>query len=451
MYKEFCRLKISCFWIFRIIIFLASFLVFSEHAWAGKMFLEYKGQLSSEYTFYRGAFDLGDLDRDGKDEMVIADDLGGFHVYKLTPAGFETLWINEPLIDKGYIAAVKIMYKNQPNIKPQIFLLDSYGTLHQIRYTGYLFEEVAKYENYRPSGQSGRLVITGVGGGQRELLIAVPHADNQPIPSTPAGSTLSAFAGMKLFRIAHNGLEPLTENELSKLKDGEIYFIQELSAEDLEEIKLLGTNVSSMFSPKGAGSDRAGVADLDRDAILELLVSVSDPKRPIDKLEIYKEEGKSYTVKITLELPLMNEMLLGDIDGDGFTEIVGLTFDGEVLVYQWDPLTIKYKDGREISWEAPHREIDGMIWMSVGGFEALGCVLSEGASTLSLTRGNKKVILDKEKNLISCGGEVLLPNIPIEMTETIQYFPLFIVLECLGFFFSYDADQDTVILENVLD
>jgi hypothetical protein len=144
----------------------------------------------------------------------------------------------------------------------------------------------------------------------------------------------------------------------------------------------------------------------------------------------------------------MNEMHLGDIDGDGFNEIVGITFDGEVLIYQWDPLTVKLKDGSDLTWETPHREVNGIIWMSLGGFEALGCGTQEDARYLSVARGDHRVILDRTTGEIMCDGEVLLPDVPPEMLESTPFLPLLPALDCLGFFYSYYPDQNLVQLEN---
>ena len=414
--------------------------------WAGRMFLEYHGWLTPGYTFYRGAFDLGDLDRDGRAEMVIADDMGAFHVYKYTDEGFELIWISDPVVQDGYIVAVQIIHENVPRVMPQILLLDSSGTLHQFRYTGYLFEETATYENYRVPAGSGRLVVTNLGGNQRTVLIALKASQGT---SSQGALDIPGFSGMTLYKLTDAGLVELTDEELRTLKEGEIYMVQELSEDDVRQLQSLTAKIESMFQSSGVDSGRAGVADLDRDAILELLLAVSDPKRPIDRLEIYKEEGGIYTVKVTLELPLMNEMVLGDVDGDSFTEIVGLTFDGEVLVYQWDPLTIRRPDFTEVDWESPHREYNGMIWTSLGAFEALGCSLLEDSVTIRVSRKGRSVVLNRETHTLSCEGEVLLPDVPLEMFEKTPYFPLFLTLDCLGFLYSYYPEDYLVQLDSL--
>lgn len=423
---------------------------------AGHMFLEHKGELLSGYTFYRGVLDLGDLDRDGADEMVIADDRGGYHVYHFSPGGFVPMWVSDPIIQTGHIVDVKIMYEEFPGVMPHVLLLDSNGTLHEFRYTGYLFEETAVYEEYSPPGESGRLVVTDIGEGERAVLIALPKTEDgkeegeseEAVEEGAEGSNPDEsddWGAMIFYRLTSDGLVELAQEEIGQLEEGQVYFVQELTTTDVKELESLGSETASMFS--GSDEGRTGLADLDRDALLELLVAVSDPERPIDRLEIYKEEGDTYTVRITLELPLINEMLLGDVDADGFTEIVGLTYEGVVIVYQWDPLTVRLPDGVEIDWEAPHKQINDMIWMSLGGFESLGCLVEEEPDGLHVIRGDRVVRLDRVERSVMCGEEVLLPEVPDEILEAIPYLPLFSSLDCLGFLYTYDASEHLVEVE----
>jgi hypothetical protein len=445
---------------------------------AGHMFLEYRGELSDEYTFFRGAFDLGDLDDDGSDEMVIADDEGGFHVYHYTPAGFVPMWVSAPVVTDGHIVAVEIIHENLPGIMPKILLLDSKGTLHQIRYTGYIFEETATYEDYRPPGESGRIVVTDLGGDGRAVLIALPNvqrveersseveesetsAEESEAPieesETPAEETeapaedsdtseFQRWNGMTLYRLTASGLELLSEEELASLEEGEVYFVQELTPLDIEKLESLGSIAGRLYSGDQDDS-RIGIADLDRDALYELLVSMSDPQRPIDRLEVYSEHGGDFSMRITLELPLINQMVLGDVDGDGYTEIVGLTYDGVVLVYQYDPLTVRLADGTELEWENPHKDIDGTIWLSLGGFEELGCTAVEQPDRLELSLNDMMVVLDRTEHTIMCEDSVLFPDVPAEAYETVPYLPLFSTLECLGFLYTYDPEQNLVEVE----
>jgi len=426
---------------------------------AGHMFLEYRGELSEEYTFFRGAFDLGDLDDDGADEMVIADDEGGFHVYHFTPAGFVPMWVSTPVIYDGHIVAVETIHENLPGIMPKILLLDSKGTLHQIRFTGYIFEETATYEDYRAPGESGRIVITDLGGDGRAVLIALPHnksvAEDTPDDFEQTDGTIEesgsdgfgGWSGMILYRLTSTGIERLTEDELASLEEGEVYFVQELTALDIEKLESIGSIAGRLYSGDQDDTNRVGIADLDRDALYELLVSMSDPQRPIDRLEVYSEQGGDFSVRIALELPLINEMVLGDVDGDGYTEIVGLTYDGVVLVYQYDPLTVRLVDGTELEWENPHMNIDGAIWLSLGGFEALGCTIVQEPDRLEISLDDRLLVLDRTERTITCGDEILLPEVPAEAIETVPYLPLFSALECLGYLYTFDPDMNLVEVE----
>ncbi len=423
------------------------------------------------YTFFRGSFDLGDIDHDGIDEMVIGDDEGGYHVYRFTHAGFVPIWINDPIIEDGYIVAVEILHDNVPGIRPQILLLDSDGTLHQIQYNSYFFEETATYPDYRKPDESGRLVVTGIIGGAvgsmggRSVFIAIPDFAEEEIPPEDTEEIPDPeipdseipedeldeqgyeWFGMTLYRLTSEGLVELTDSEMAELQDGDVYFIQELNEYDINEIKSLGSDIAGVYPSVGYRSDRVGLADLDSDALLELLVSVGDPDRPIDRLEIYKNEGGEFMVKITLELPLLNEMVLGDVDGDGFTEIVGLTFDGEVLVYQYDPLTVELSDETGIDWDYPHKIIDETIWVSLSGFEKLGCTVVEGEESSEVRYGNLAVTIDRDENILRCGDEVLLDELPNDALEFVPYLPLLSTLECLGFHYTVDPDRDLVVVE----
>jgi hypothetical protein len=410
---------------------------------AGHMFLEYQGNLSDEYTYYRGAFDLGDLNHDGMDEMVIADDEGGFHVYRYTPAGFVPMWVSAPLIDSGYIVEIEIKHEDIIGFHPLILLLDSVGTLHQITYTGYLFEETATYPNYRIPDATGRLVLTDTDSGETSVIIAIPGDDNSAV----GASSNEQWAGMALYRLTADGMIELTDEEIASLDEGQVYFVRELSVSEIDQLQALASGEGRFFSGDNNQLGRAGIADLDADALVELLVSVSDPDRPIDHLEIYSEEGGLFTVKVTLELPLINEMVLGDVDGDGFSEIVGLTFDGDVLVYQYDPLTVMLANGTEIEWETPHQKVNNIIWMSIGAFEALGCTAVELSDSLEITKNNHSVILNRETGSVMCGDEVLVQQVPEGVLESAPFLPFFSALDCLGFNYRYDPAKNLVEME----
>ena len=441
----------SKFFIIMACVLLLGIFMLSQPVYAGHMFLEYRGSLSDEYTFYRGAFDLGDLNHDGMDEMVIADDEGGFHVYHFTPAGFVPMWISAPLIDEGYIVAVEIKHEDVIGFHPIILLLDSEGTLHQVTFNGYLFDETATYENYRVPDETGRLVLTDAGSGETSVIIALPGGDgNEDTVEETAedgGSDYDQWAGMVLYRLTSNGLIELTDEEIASLDEGQVYFVRELSASQIDRIQALGSGDGQFFFGNSREFGRAGIANLDEDAFVELLVSVSDPDRPIDHLEIYAEEDGLFTVKVTLELPLINEMVLGDVDGDGFSEIVGLTFDGDVLVYQYDPLTVRLADGTEIDWETPHQKVNDTIWMSIGVFESLGCTAVENPDSLEIQLDDHSVILDREAGNVRCGDEVLIPEVPVGALESVPFLPFFSALECLGFTYTYDPGRNLVELE----
>jgi len=440
------------------------------------MFLEYNGNLSEGYTYFRGAFDLGDIDHDGLDEMVIADDSGGYHVYRYTPGGFVPMWISDPLLENGHIVSVSIVHEGIPGIRPQILLLDNAGTLYQVVYSGYFFEITSTYENYRTPGESGRLVITGMGTGERNVIIALPqtleaNAENGSLPedssdepedesfddqveeltadsveseNSDAQSAYDQWAGMTLYKMTSDGLLELTDEEISELEEGQVYFLDDLSLSDLTGLQKLESSVGRFFPELDYNSQRAGVADLDRDALLELLVAFNDPNLPIDRLEIWSEEEGVFTVRISYELPLLNEMVLGDIDGDGFTEIVGLTYDGEVLVYQYDPLTVLNPDGEEITWEYPHRIVNGEIWMSLGGFEALGCNASPGADFLDISLNDYMVRLNRIDATIECNGEVIAENVPDAFLESIPYLPFLSTLDCLAIPYTHEPGSNLV-------
>ncbi len=439
-------------------IFLLVTLLLQVPAYAGQMFLEHRGELARGYSFFRGPFDLGDINHDGAEEMVIADDEGGFHVYRYTEDGFVPIWISDPLIEDGYIIDVQILHEDLIGFHPRMLMLDSMGTLHQIAYNGYLYEETATYEDYSMAGESGRLVLRDMGGGGRTIIIALPEmadtsleheveSDGEESTDTPVDEP-DEWSGMTLYRLSSDGLVKLTENEITELDDAEIYFVQELTSRDIAQLHDFSSDPANIDPDSHILTDRVGVADLDRDAFLELLVSVSDPEQPIDRLEIYSEESGEFTVRITLELPLINEMVLGDVDGDNFSEIVGLTFDGEVLVYQYDPLTVMKPDGTQIEWLYPHRRFGGLIWVDPMGFESLGCIVVDDDGITKLLYNNRVVELDTSNQVITCDTVVLLPDLPGEAVEDILYVPLLATLDCLGFHYTYDSGQCLVEVGN---
>ena len=143
----------------------------------------------------------------------------------------------------------------------------------------------------------------------------------------------------------------------------------------------------------------------------------------------------------------VSEMVIGDVDGDNFSEIVGLTYEGTVLVYQYDPLTVVLADGTQISWDAPHRRIDDTIWMSIAGFEALGCETIQDPDFLEISFGDHMVVYSMTDNLVKCGADVILPEVPDVILETEPYLPFFTSLECLGLVYTYDPSRNLVEVE----
>ncbi|MFH1677160.1 MAG: hypothetical protein ABIC40_09065 [bacterium] len=432
------------------IFFVSGFFLIAAPSHAGHMFLEYQGKLDSSYTFYRGVFDLGDIDRDGADEMVIADDEGGYHVYRYTRGGFIPIWISEQVVKSGHIVAVEIIHKNVRGFMPHVLLMDSQGTLYEFRYTGYLFEKMGTYENSAEPNESGRMVITDFNGGERTVLIGIQDNDasngnDNSDGSNRWGSDNPALSGMIFYKLGEDGLVKLSGDELGNLYEGQVFLVQDLSTEDIDDLMELGASSGKKSPHHQAGSGNAFLADLNQDALLDLILSFGDPDRPVDKLELYSRDGESYTVKVTLELPLINQMVLGDIDGDGFTEIVGLTYDGDVLVYQWDPLTVKTADGKELNWETPHQLIDNTIWMCLGMFEAIGCTVVEEPDKITLSRGDKSVVINRVIREIVCGDRIVLDSVPEAALETIPFFPLMKTLDCLGF--SYTFNQISHLIE----
>lgn len=440
---------------------LISFLIGSaavpSTAIASQMFLEYSGELTPGYSFYRGAFDLGDLDNDGSDEMVIADDRGGYHVYHYSPDGFIPIWVSDPLIMDGYIVEVEIIHENIQGIMPHIMLLDSLGTLHQVRFTGYMFVETERFENFSASGTSGRLIINDLGEGEKSVIIAIQtgNPDEMGPPSMPSGSLhdygegniLSDWEGLSFFRLTDKGLEDLTDNEFASLEDGEVYIVTRNLGDGAggmypEESDPFGMLLSSEMT-----SGRAGLIDLDRDELYELLITMSDPVRPVDRLEIFNEQEDVYSVKITVELPLINEMVLGDVDGDGFTEIVSLTYDGNILVYQWDPLQVVMPNGMQAHWEAPHRLSRNSIWMSVGCFIDLGCSLTYESNRIVISYGQNNLALDTDTGTFIYNDTLALTPVPPEFTRSVIYLPFFRSLDLLGFKFIWDPYNSLVEIE----
>jgi hypothetical protein len=431
--------------IFTAVLALA---VQAQPVFGSQMFLEYRGSLNEGYTFYRGAFDLADLDHDGSDEMVIADDSGGYQVYHYTQSGFVPMWISDPIVDSGFIVEIDIIHENIQGFMPQILMLDSTGTLHRVRFTGYFFEEIAEYEDYSREGESGRLVVTDLGGGERSVIIALnqntsdeagtdkPEADDTG--EVPTGQELQ---DTKFYKLTESGLVEITSDEFGAIDQGKIYFIQDFHSNDPDQD---GFDPMGMLMSTDPSSGRAGFADLDKDELNELLLAITDPVRPIERLEIYNEEDDVYSVNVTIELPLINEMVLGDVDGDGFTEIVSLTYDGEVIIYQWDPLSVKLEDGTDLSWEAPHREIDGVVWMSAGMFEDLGCAVEFLPKWVVVTYGDNVISIDREDRTGYVNEVPAIEDIPSELIDSIVYFPLLQSLEALGIDYTSEPENNLI-------
>ena len=61
------------------------------------MVVEYEDGFGLDGSLYSAKLAVGDFDGDGRDDIVISDDYGSFHIFALNDGKFEELWISDPL------------------------------------------------------------------------------------------------------------------------------------------------------------------------------------------------------------------------------------------------------------------------------------------------------------------------------------------------------------------
>ena len=128
----------------RGVIGFTIFLFAQVPVFAGNLVVEHTDDFSLTDALYSAKLTVVDFDADGRDDIIISDDYGSFHIFTLHDGKFEELWISDPLdVETGSIKWLGAT--GGTSRQGRVFVLDSKNRLHMYSYDGYILGESSSW------------------------------------------------------------------------------------------------------------------------------------------------------------------------------------------------------------------------------------------------------------------------------------------------------------------
>jgi len=433
-----------------VVIGLVLFLTIPYPALAGDMVVEYAGDFNLGDSIYSAKLAVGDFDSDGRDDIIISDDYGSFHIFALHNHVFDELWISDPLdTEMGAVKWLGLLESDQRSSR--VFALDSKNQLHMYSYKGYVFGETsswgvpsegylaegviispspAEYEFLKLSMVSGyKFIVETFILGDESTLTRPALGVNSPVVAMPAIVLQQGSSDANLLIITGN--EPNAKKRLSKQY---ILEVTTMDGKTLSSFPLDGYNPeeeSIALSAIGAGGK-----------IIALGFGALDDVGHL-KMRFWHEAGDEVKPGGWCSIAAHRDVAAGDVDGDGRTEFVTVGIDGLVRILDEDQL--KYSlDGKTITSTKPATIEYGEIYQDAGFLKKLGIRIVEYQDTL---------MFSADGMLISFTGGPLEwfpssendPPLEIKIDPYgAKLYPLNRICIALGFAFRFRSDLGTV-------
>lgn len=275
---------------------------------------------------------LGDLDKDGKDDIVICSQLGGIHAYVSGSPDWTRSAGTHASLSWGLATPMMADLEGDGNL--EVLMVNDEGTVYAWRSDG---------QSVIP-GNYGVLAQTDLGGGAFGFpSLAVADLDGDGEKEIIVGSS-SYYSGF------HGGVYVL----------------------DVEGNLLLGPGDYPQVFDHIAG---IAIANLDENDDLEIVVFGADTS--YFTLSAYKKDGTqppAYPIVVEDLFPggwYGNHPAVGDLEGDGILEIVVSAWTpGEARIYAWHqdgtPLGSVGSDGLLVSMKSPYYQAQREILDSLG-------------------------------------------------------------------------------------
>lgn len=420
-------------------------------AGAGILMTEYESNFDLEDAIFSSKLAITDFDSDGRDDIILSDDYGSFHIFALHDTVFQVLWISDPL--DPALGTIKWLGAIGGEAREsRIYLLDSNNQLHRFSYEGYLFRETAQWdinvEGYlidaaviRPVGsEADELLLLTILPGQKFEVVTYFLSGEQAITTHGVGVTAPLLA-LPGFAVWGGGigmaLMTIREDISPEGDPVQSYLLKIVTKEDktLEAIKLEG------FDPH---TETIAQVVLASDGRLEAIGFSLAEEVGFLNLRIWHEKEDNIAEPGDWNVFTGHRgIATGDIDGDGQVEFVTLGIDGLVRVLGEETLTYSI-DGRPITPTLPAIIDQGEIYQGVDFLNELGIDILESAGKIVFRRG------DMELTFVGDPGEWLPEvgdNPPLKII-TDPYgnkrYPLSRLCIDIGFAYRYRTDLGVV-------
>ncbi len=431
------------------IIVIILLLLTSVPVYAGELVVEYSSDFTLLNALYSAKLTIADFDGDGRDDIVISDDYGSFHIFALHNGAFEELWVSDPLGEEsGTIKWLGML--EQAKRKSKIFVLDSNNELSLYGYDGYVLKENKLWHVPLDGYLVDAAVINGSLPNEHEFLqlVLLPegqfvlntfHLDGEVTPAKPGVGIVTPLAGMP--RIAADipgfGAALLTVKKTSPEGAKTPHYNIEIATPDGEVLTTIATDGYNYLEEAFA------VVTLDsQGGIIALSYSNSDSFGHL-KMRIWHEKDGVLKPGSWKEIYAHRAIGAGDIDGDGHIEFVMVGIDSLVRILDEDSLTYK-KDGNAVHPTRPSIVDSGEVFQDSSLFSALGIKVTESDGVLSFKSNGKTVEFKQDASgWMPAGGDSSVLDVRYD-PYGIEYYPLSRICIALGYAFRYRSDQGLV-------
>jgi hypothetical protein len=433
----------------KILLTFVFILISSIHARAGTLLTEYTSDFELHDVLYSAKLAISDFDADGRDDLIITDDVGSFHVFALRDAVFEELWISDPLdISMGTIKWVGAI--EGPLRQSRIFLLDSSNTLQRYSYSGYVFGKTGEWHIPIEGSLIDAAIIRPPETEWDEFLrlIILPgfkfvvesfHLGKEAEPALASGIGTKLYA-LPGFATWSGGTATALMTLRGEEKEDNLnidYFLDMVtsSGETLASYQL------AEFDPK---SETISQVSLDTDGSLTALSFGYPDEVGTLEMRLWREtEAGILNTGKWSRFPAHRAIASGDIDGDNQLEFVIVGIDGTVRILGEEKLEFIF-DGVSISPTLPSAIEHGEVFQTSDFFGLIDIEIIDTGEQLSFSHAGLELVFRKSDERW-LPEEINAPPLDL-LTDAYGYtrYPLSRICIGLGFAYRFRSDSNLV-------
>ena len=426
------------------------FLLLCYPTFAGDMVVEYSSDFNLGGSIYSAKLAVGDFDADGRDDIIISDDYGSFHIFALHDHVFEELWISDPLdTEMGAVKWLGLLEGDERSSK--VFALDSKNQLHMYGYTGYVFGETTSW-GVPSEGYLADALIISLNPGEYDLLklsmvagykfnvetFVLGDESTLTRPALGVNSPVVAIPSLVLQQASNDAnLLIITSDESTRKKAKSKQYVFQTTTMDG---KILSSLPLDNYNPD---DESIALSAIGADGkIIALGYGAIDDVGHL-RMRFWRETGDEIRGGGWCNVAAHRDVAAGDVDSDGRTEFVTVGIDGLVRILDEDPFKYSF-DGKTIKPSKPATIVSGEIYQDAEFLKKLGIRIVEYQDNLLFT---------KEGMVSSFTGGPLewFPSSendpPLEIIVDAygtKFYPLNRICIALGFAFRFRSDLGTV-------